>query len=147
MSKKVVIGNHEIPIVTLEELPDMLGIRPGDTVEIVTPQFTRTPGDPPSACPPIDWNALRDMDSQTLRELGLRLWCDSYDDDWPHQGKELWLLPGEWYRHIPAGYSIVDINGCEEAFVPGETDNDIRFGCLPYGILTPETLTNKREEK
>ena len=28
----------------------------------------------------------------------------------------------------------MDIFGEEEAFVPGETDDDIRFGCLAFGF-------------
>jgi hypothetical protein len=45
------------------------------------------------------------------------------------------LLPGEWYKQIPAGYEIADIFGEREEFAPGITDDDIRFGCLSFGIL------------
>ena len=48
---------------------------------------------------------------------------------------ELWLFPDEWYSAIPAGLPIININAASELFVPGVTDDDIRFGCLAYGVL------------
>lgn len=143
------IHGHDIPLVTPEELPDKLremGVDP-DNVEIVTPQFERPKNDPPAACTPVDWGALQEMDASALREVGLRPWNDPKDeeDDWPHKGKVLWLLPGEWYEHIPAGFEVFDIFGGRESFVPGQTDNDIRFGCLPYGLLRVATPAQRGE--
>lgn len=73
------------------------------------------------------------MSRQALKEVGLRAW-----DEPDGHGRVLMLLPGEWYQHIPRGYEIVDINGNAERFEPGVTDDDIRFGCLAYGIVIVE---------
>jgi len=59
----------------------------------------------------------------------------------PHKdfnGGTLWLLPGEWYASLPAGYEFTSINGIVEVFKRGESDDDIRMGVLPYGILVPK---------
>ena len=48
--------------------------------------------------------------------------------------EEIWLIPGEWYNVIPEGFILTCITGRDEPFKKGETDNDIRFGCLAYGI-------------
>jgi hypothetical protein len=48
--------------------------------------------------------------------------------------EEVILIPGEWYRLIPDGFMVTDIFGITEPFIKGETDDDIRFGCLSYGI-------------
>jgi hypothetical protein len=70
-----------------------------------------------------------------LKELGCRVWNDPREADDEFDGGTLLLFPGEWYPRIPADFPIVTINGCAERFVPGVTDDDIRFGCLAYGIL------------
>ena len=44
------------------------------------------------------------------------------------------LIPGEWYDIIPDGFKVTGLNGEQYPFKKGESDNDIRFGCLPYGI-------------
>lgn len=57
---------------------------------------------------------------------------------------DIWLIPGEWYDYIPDGYLLTDICGRQEPFKRGKTDNDIRFGCLAYGILRPTTNDNRK---
>ena len=69
--------------------------------------------------------------------MGLRPWNDTHDPD-DDIGAPLWLLPGEWYAHLPEGYVFVDIFGNEEVFQRGVTDNDTRFGCLAFGVIGPE---------
>lgn len=102
----------------------------GILLDVSKPSF---PGCPPAT--PEEWAALRGMSESALREIGLRTW-DSRPD-----GRALMLIPGEWYRAIPAGFRVVDINDfdhnpiTDEAFVPGGSDNDIWFGCLTYGIV------------
>lgn len=59
--------------------------------------------------------------------MGLRPWDDE-------GGFVLLLLPGEWYSHIPEGYELVSIMNRKEKFKRGKTSDDIRFGCLAYGI-------------
>ena len=128
------------------ELREAIGAGPDEPVSIVTPQFEREPGQPP-ATPPADWEALRTLDVQALKELGMRPWgCpeDAAGNEHPEAGC-LWLFPGEWYPAIPNGFEIVDINFNAEVFVRGRTDDDIRFGCLSFGVLGPALPTNARE--
>ena len=47
-----------------------------------------------------------------------------------------WLYPGSWYDNIPDGLTIVDINGIEEEFQHGFTDDDIIEGALAYGFIS-----------
>lgn len=91
-------------------------------------QHDRVDGTVPTA-PPQDFEALRSMTADRLNELGMRVWDET----------GLMLFPGEWYESIPAGYDIIDISGNKEKFEPGVTDNDVRFGCLAFGIIPPAT--------
>lgn len=109
---------------------------PEVNIQIVTPQFHRDQNDAPPGCAPSNyeqWEALRHMSSVAWREMGLRSWGTVDEDD--KNSPVLYLLPGEWYQHIPKGFVLVDIFGNEELFKPGQTDDDIRFGCLSYGLL------------
>jgi hypothetical protein len=78
------------------------------------------------------------MTAGELREWGLRPWNDPAEEDDEFNGAVLWLLPGEWYEDIPEGLEFTDIANTTEAFTPGVTDNDIRFGCLAFGVLGPD---------
>lgn len=116
------------------------GIGPKETITATFPQFTREPGAVGPAAPPADrdaWNDLYEMPIQVLRELGLRGW-----DEPDARGRVLMLLPGEWYWSIPDGWLLVCISGRVERFRRGKTDNDIRCGCLAYGVLTKEARVN-----
>lgn len=108
-------------------------------MKIILPQFTRPADEPDPAAPPADraaFEALSTMPDSALKELGLRPWGREFEhDDGTETGRTLWLFPGEWYSAIPAGLLLVDINFRTRVFAPGKTDNDIRFGCLAYGIL------------
>lgn len=90
-------------------------------------QHERVDGTVPAA-PPKDFEALRSMSIDQLTELGMRLWDEE---------SRLMLFPGEWYKFIPKGFEIVSISDFsdKEKFNPGVTDDDIRFGCLAYGIV------------
>jgi len=114
------------------KLREVIGAGPDDKVQIVTPQFERSKGEPAPAPPPPDrdaWEALRTKSREALHALGLRAWAPP-----DVHGRVLMLLPGKWYTHIPKGYAVVSINGGDEPFEPGVTDDDIRFGCLAYGL-------------
>ncbi len=105
-----------------QKFRDAIGAKPGEAIEVVTPQFERTDGVTPALS--IDnWDVLRQADKETLRELG----CCPWDET-------LMLFPWEWYDKIPDGYLVTSISGRTEPFVHGETDNDKRFGCLAYGV-------------
>lgn len=110
-----------------------IGAGPFERVEVVGSPHERRDGKTVTVLPQgAKW--LDDLRANApdwvLKEIGLGLW--DYED-----GQKHWLFPYEWYDHIPAGYEIVDINGNVEAFEPGVTDNDKRFGCLAYGWRRP----------
>jgi hypothetical protein len=108
------------------KIREAIGADPDEEIDVTTPQFTRTPEQPIPAGPPStpeEWEALKTMPQIALKEMGLGNW----------DGR-LMMFPGEWYRHIPAGFIIEDIFGTAEEFKPGITDDDIRMGFLPYGI-------------
>jgi len=140
MPKGMLKRSYENPIAA--KIRSALGVGPTAPVEAMTPQFTREPGYPEPAAPPADSNAflaLRSMDAKALRELGLRPWGEPEDDEERARVGDgsLWLFPGEWYAHIPNGLPIVDIFFHRETFLRGTTDNDIRFGCLSFGMMGP----------
>jgi len=51
--------------------------------------------------------------------------------------EDIWLIPGEWFDILPNGYEFTDIFGQTEVFDHARTDDDIRFGCLSFGIRRP----------
>ena len=105
-----------------------LGVKPGDTLELATPQFARTDGLTP-ALSIDDWSALRNCSRATLKAMGCQAW-----DEPDERGKVLMLFPHEWYKLIPSGYEIIDINGERELFQRGVTDDDMRYGTLAFGL-------------
>ena len=108
-----------------EKLAAAIGLAPGDVVNVTTPQFERTDGLRPIENPSELFHSLHTLPKETLLKLGMQPWGDY----------GLWLFPYQWYKHIPAGFKILDICGKEEEFAPGETDDDMRFGALSYGIV------------
>ena len=107
-----------------------LPFEPGDTIEIMTPQFERTDGIqvPVPMFSPNQWANLYRMDKTTLRELGIGVWDES--DAGTH-----YLFPKEWYGIIPNGLMVKFIDGEEAPFERGVTDDDYRFGCLAFGFF------------
>lgn len=112
-----------------EQLREAIGAKPGETIEIMTPQFTRTDGIVPPI-PQINFADLHKMPAETLKQIGLGAW-----DEPNEKGGVLWLLPGEWYNHIPEGFLLTCIDGTTSPFKRGETDDDTRYGCLAYGVI------------
>lgn len=112
-----------------EQFTEAIGAKPGDRVEIITPQFTRTDGITP-AHPNFSFADLHKFSPATLKAIGCGAW-----DEPNAKGEQLWLLPGEWYNHIPEGMPLTCIDGTTEPFERGKTDDDIRYGCLAYGII------------
>ena len=111
---------------------DAIGVGDFEHVEVVTPQFERDDGGKvyyyPKTSEEID--DLKKASESVLKDIGLSIWARAEDGSWVH-----WLFPAEWYDHIPSGYPIVDICNQVEAFVPGVTDNDRRYGVLAYGFV------------
>ena len=114
----------------VQDLMKAIGVEPGEAVNIVTPTFNRTDGRVIQYVPklPREYRALPLMDPENLKKIGCQIW-DS------ENGKTHWLYPAEWYEHIPAGFEVVCISGRPEKFMPGETDDDRRFGALAYGFF------------
>lgn len=104
-----------------------LGIGPDEYAEVTTPQHERRDGVEPAEPPlvPAEFDQLKMLSEAELTDLGLRPW---------DKEEGIWLFPGEWYAHIPEGYEVTNIAGMTSEFEPGVSDDDIRFGCLPYGI-------------
>lgn len=121
----------------VEAICESVGASPGDTIQIITPQFTRTSKMTKVSSAPTPFESVRQLDYSALRSLGCEPWDDPDAD-----GNVLLLFPGEWYEMIPDGFEIVDISGGKENFVSGDTDDDIRFGCLSYGILVKKIVIN-----
>jgi len=110
-----------------DRLMEALGVRAGDTVEIITPQFEREDGVRPFL--PDSWSILHKLSKETLEAIGLRAW-----DEPDESGQVLMLFPWEWYDYIPNGLLVTDINEETEPFKNGETDDDKRCGVLAYGV-------------
>lgn len=113
-----------------EDLMDALGVKPGDSINIVTPQFERTDGRVVTYRPdtPEEFEALKKMTPDNLKKVGCQIWDEE-------NGKRTWLYPAEWYDSIPNGTEIVDIFGNVELFERGETDDDKRYGALSFGFV------------
>jgi hypothetical protein len=111
---------------TADALREAVGAGPDDHVTIRTPQFSRPagwpePGGPPST--PEQWEALRDMPMGALCEMG----CGNWDG-------LVAMFPHEWYARVPEGFQVTDIFHNDEPFQRGVTDDDMRYGCLSFGV-------------
>lgn len=120
-----------------EDFAEAIGLQPGETLEIVTPQFDRTDGmqvPSPDFMSVADFEALTTKDAATLKAMGLGIW--DKDEKGTH-----WLYPAEWYSRIPDGLEILSISGDVELFKRGETDDDRRFGMLSFGFMQANGIT------
>jgi len=136
MSQGILKASNQNPVAAA--IRRAIGASETEEVQVLTPQFTRPDGEPAPASPPADreaFEALATLPDSALKELGLRAWGREFEhDDGTETGPMLWLFPGEWYSSIPEGFPVVDIFFREAAFARGKTDNDVRFGCLAFGI-------------
>ena len=114
----------------VEQFRKALGLKPGEKIELVTPQFQRTDGRAITYFPRTveEYAALPQYREDTLKKMGCQKWERKEDDI-------LWLFPKEWYAVIPNGFVVTDINWNRAPFKRGETDDDIRFGALAYGFV------------
>src|SRR5574341_1565367 len=105
-------------------------------ITIITPQFERESGAPkPADGDGVQFSMLRVASKSDLEKLGMRPWNDPSEPGDEFGGKQLMLFPGEWYSSIPSGFEVVNIFNKRKVFVPGQTNDDIRYGCLSFGIL------------
>lgn len=56
------------------------------------------------------------------------------------------LFPGEWFDIIPEGFEVTDINGLTYRHNKETADDDIRYGCLAYGIRRPVTFSKAEND-
>ena len=66
---------------------------------------------------------------EEAKELRFKRWSSE-----PEDPQNLWLFPLYLVPIIPEGLEITFISGEKGIYKPGEMDNDIRFGCVAYGI-------------
>lgn len=57
---------------------------------------------------------------------------------WDEELPDLWLFPLWIVPLIPEGLEVMDIGGNKYKYKAEEADNDIRFGCVSYGIEIKE---------
>lgn len=62
---------------------------------------------------------------EEVKELGFGKWDDEND---------LWLFPLYIVPIIPEGLEVMSISGNKFKYEKDKADNDIRFGCVAYGI-------------
>lgn len=124
-----------------------------EKIKIITPQFERPWERDNDFIPANEKEFLEVVDSapkDILLKMGFALWDTMFNIREETKGalkrersrpilfkeydEEILLIPGEWYNIIPDGFVVTDIFGINEKFVKGRSDNDIRFGALPYGI-------------
>lgn len=99
-------------------------------INIITPQFDRDDGLAVTYRPKgaADLDRIKQLPHEDMIKLGLGVW--EHVNDCTH-----YLFPAEWYDCIPDGYLVTFIDGSTEPFVRGETDDDRRFGMLPFGWI------------
>jgi hypothetical protein len=73
---------------------------------------------------------LTKLTREEARELRFGKWSEEQPDLYLFP---LWLVP-----IIPEGLDVVDICGNRYKYEKETADNDIRFGCVPYGIEIKE---------
>lgn len=118
-----------------KKIRELIGVNDFEDVEVQTPQFDRTDGKRPFYYPKTveEYDKLKECPKDLLIEMCCSIWEKN-------NKTEHWLFPGEWYDWIPDNYPIVDIFGNIEKFKYGETDDDTRYGCLPYGFIRKKSV-------
>lgn len=127
---------------SVDELMDVLGIKPGDKLNVITPQFEREYDLEIDFIPKdkVELDALiNSAPQEVLKKMGVCVFTTheeeiKYGTTYLGPDEIHYLFPGEWYSHIPNGYPTLTINGDIERFEKGVSDDDIRYGCLPYGF-------------
>lgn len=122
--------NKKVQIVDMNGLLEVLKecAGPDGVIQVMTPQFERTDGRKPLALYPWNdqhefFNALPEMPHEMLIQIGMGVWEPGH-----------YLYPYEWYDFIPENHLVTFIDGSQEPFVQGKTDNDMRYGMLAYGF-------------
>lgn len=113
-----------------QKLVEALKLKPGEEIQISTPQFERTDGRKIKYFPKTfeEYEFIREFTEENLKKIGCQVWEKT-------ENTIHWLYPAEWYEHIPNGLDITDICGEKEFFEKGKTDDDRRFGALSFGFI------------
>ena len=75
-----------------------------------------------------EFTDLQKLPHAKLIAIGMKIWNKT-------SKHTHYLYPATWYDQIPNGLPITDIGGKRELFKKGTTDDDQRFGALPYGFI------------
>ena len=75
----------------------------------------------------INWDNLR---KEEALGLGFTLWSEEYPD--------LYLIPLYLFPILPIGTEVTCIDGRTFTYDGTNMDNDVRFGCIAYGITIKE---------
>lgn len=131
-------------VTNVNELIEAIGVKKGETINFMTPKFERE-YELSIDFKPKNSDELKALietcPADTLLKMGVRKWSN-YDenkkddeDNYLKEGEIHYLFPGEWYNLIPNGFEVTGIFGKKYQFINGESDDDIRYGCLPYGFI------------
>jgi len=104
-------------------------------IKFITPQFKRSKPIEDKYIPKSEEEFIKFMkksDSKRLIEVGFLIFDTQCIKD---KRYGLFLFPGEWYDYIPNGFKITSISMNPITFINGQSDDDTRFGCLPYGVI------------
>ncbi len=129
---------------SIEELIKELGIKPGDTVNIASSQHEREYELEIKFIPQTadELNIIiQHTKKSELAKMGVRPFADWTDEAYLKEGEVHFLFPGEWYKHLPEGFEVTGLSGEKYKFEQGVSDDDIRYGCLPYGFIRNEAKT------
>ena len=84
------------------------------------------------------WDTMNNLIKEHIENSTGSSECVSDHQDCPSEllkkDKMVILFPGEWYNIIPEGFEVTGLYGETYKFEKESSDDDIRFGCLPYGI-------------
>ncbi len=107
-----------------EKFKAAIGLKEGQAVQFITPQFERTDGLVPVANPHGLFSLLHAMPEEALLKLGMLPWDG-----------QLWLFPYEWFNAIPKGFPVQCISGECSKWDAETHEDDRRSGVLAYGIV------------
>lgn len=138
MKTKIIVFKEGSPENVAQAIIEATGAKPGDVINIRTPQFTRPPSYPPPPSLPANddkWRQLSKMSIIEAKERGFVNWDGG-----------LFLFPGEWFPFIPPWLVVESIFEETSQWSSEDRDDDIRYGCLAYGVrLGPATDARSRK--